>query len=112
MRASLFLIVLGIVAVAVVTFLLLRNSRSGRTQTFHPAEFQPGPIRHQQLSEVLNARIRKFEPIFTEGYPRSHEEWLDGFKRDANSEQEIAHWGSYRYCISKFHGETDADPRC
>jgi hypothetical protein len=87
-----FHIVLGIAVIAVVGFLLLRQSGASRTQSVRPSDLQLGPLRHATLSAEMDARIRRFEPIFAEVYPRSHEEWLDGFKRDLHPEPEVAIW--------------------
>jgi hypothetical protein len=90
MRMTPFHIGLVIVAIAAVAYLLLRQSGTARTQSVRPSDIQLGPIRHQNLSDALEARIRKFEPVFAEVYPRTHEGWLDGFQRDADPEPEIA----------------------
>ena len=87
-----FHITVAVVVVAALAFFLLRRSGVPRTQSVHTFDFKPGPIRHQKLSEALEARIRKFEPTFAEVYPRTHEEWLDGFQRDLDPEPEVAIW--------------------
>src|SRR5689334_9700006 len=87
-----FHIVLGIAVIVVVGLLLLRQSGAPRTQSVRPSELQAGPVRHATLSAEMDARIRRFEPIFAEVYPRSHEELLDGFKRDLDPEPEVAIW--------------------
>jgi hypothetical protein len=92
MRMSPFQIALVIAVVATAAFLLLRKSTAPRSQTVRPSDIQLGPVRHEKLSDAHVARIRKFEPIFAEVYPRTHEGWLDGFQRDVNPEPEVAIW--------------------
>jgi hypothetical protein len=64
--------------------------------------YQTGPIRHRELPAALIERIRKFEKTFAEIYPVTHEEWLDGFKRDANPEREIALWEHIASAYAQF----------
>lgn len=90
MRMFPFYLGIILMAVAVAVFIALR--RSPPSQSERPAKLQQGPIRHQKLSNELDARIRKFEPTFAEVYSRTHEEWLDGFQRDDNPESEVAIW--------------------
>jgi hypothetical protein len=92
MRISPLHIGIGIVAIAVIGILIWRQFATSRPQAVRASDVQPGPIRHLQLPADLEARIRGFEPIFAEVYPKSHEEWLDGFMRDLNPEAEIAIW--------------------
>ena len=53
------------------------------------AAIVPGPILHKSLSPDLEERIRKLEPVLAEVYPISHQEWLEGFQRDLNPEEEV-----------------------
>ena len=92
MRISPLQIGIGIVAIAVLGSLLWRQFTPPGPQAVRLADLQPGPIRHVKLDADLEARIRNFEPIFAEVYPKSHEEWLDGVMRDLNPEPEIAIW--------------------
>ena len=54
------------------------------------------------MRDALVERVRRLEPVFWEVYPRSHEEWLDGFKRDADPEPEIAMWEQMGAAYSRF----------
>lgn len=92
MRMSPLHTALVILVIVAAVFLLLRRSEVPHTQSVRPSDLQPGPIRHAQLSEAMEARIRKFEPVFVEVYPRTHQEWLDGFQRDIDPEAEVAIW--------------------
>lgn len=93
-RVSLFQIIFVGAVVAAVAFFLLWRSPARRSQSVRPSDIRLGPIRHQKLSDALEARVRKLEPIFAEVYPRTHEGWLDGFQRDVEPEPEIAIWES------------------
>lgn len=61
-----------------------------------------GPIRHKTLPDDLDARIRKFSAVFAEVYPCSHEEWVDGFQRDKNPENEVVIWEHMASAYSRF----------
>jgi hypothetical protein len=105
MRISPLLILFGIaviVAMIAAGVVLLRQTRAPGTMSVRTADIQPGPLRHATLSAELDERIRHFEPIFAEVYPRSHEEWLDGFKRDQNPESEVAIWEAIAAAFQKF----------
>jgi hypothetical protein len=65
-------------------------------------DIHPGPIRHADLSKDLDARIRKFETVFSEVYPITHKEWLEGFQRDTVPENEVAIWEHIASAYSKF----------
>ncbi len=54
---------------------------------------KPGSeIRHPPFDEGARAYIRRIQEAFAEQHPLSFEEWEDGFRRDANPEEEIAIW--------------------
>jgi len=72
-------------------------------------DIQPGPIRHDQISDELDARIRRFAAVFAEVYPITHKEWLDGFQRDVVPENEVAIWEQMASAYSKFLAATDVD---
>jgi hypothetical protein len=65
-------------------------------------DFAYRPIRHQKLPPDLEERIRKFEPVFEEVYPKSHEEWLEGFKCDINPQSEVRLWEAMAYAYQTF----------
>lgn len=72
-------------------------------------EIQFGPIRHSELPPTLIDRIRLLEKVFAEVYPITHEEWLDGFQRDQNPENEVAIWEDMATAYTKFTSENDLD---
>ena len=47
---------------------------------------------HESLPDHLIERIRSFKDTFTEFYPATFEEWVDGFCEDMDPEREIAIW--------------------
>ena len=51
-----------------------------------------GPIRYEQLSLSLTARINYLQQALDEAYPQPIEKWLDEFQRDANPESEVVWW--------------------
>lgn len=78
-------------------------------ESLKASDIQPGPIRHERISEELDARIRKFGAVFAEVYPITHKEWLDGFQRDAVPENEVVIWEQMASAYSKFLESTDVD---
>ena len=72
---------------------------------------QQGPVRHSKISDDLDARIRNFSAVFTEVYSLTHEEWLDGFKRDLNPENEVEIWEDMATAYSKFLKIHDVGPK-
>jgi hypothetical protein len=69
------------------------------------SDIKPGNVIHKQLSPELEERIRKLQSTFAEVFERTHEEWLDGFRRDLNPEAEIKLWeamaSAYRSLLGK-----------
>ena len=53
---------------------------------------QMGAVKHQSLDSSLTADIEIVMAALAEVYPLTREEWVDGFKRDLNPEQEVAIW--------------------
>jgi hypothetical protein len=102
MRMTPIQIGLLIVVLVGVAWTVLRRSGLSRTESIRPSNIHLGPIRHQKLPQALEARIRKFEPVFAEVYPRTHDEWLDGFQRDADPEPEVAIWESMASAYQNF----------
>ncbi|HEX9047950.1 MAG TPA: hypothetical protein VF988_13080 [Verrucomicrobiae bacterium] len=95
-----FYIILVIAALAAIGVLFLR--KPAEPQPMRPTDLQPGPIQHESLPDTLVARIRKLEPVFAEVYPQTHEQWLDGFQRDADPESEVAIWESMAAAYQNF----------
>jgi hypothetical protein len=53
---------------------------------------EPDPQLHAALPAELEARIRKFGPVFAEIFSKSDAEWVEGFKHDLHPESEVANW--------------------
>lgn len=71
-----------------------------------PNTIQPGPIRHDTLSDEQMARILALQAVFVELDRYSVEQWVDDFKRDADPDKELRVWErmakAYRsYCDGK-----------
>jgi hypothetical protein len=64
-----------------------------QTKQFVEQVVEHGPIIHSPLSDKLRERIKTeiMEPLL-EVYPKTLDEWDDGFRRDQNAEREIAVW--------------------
>ena len=105
MRMNPFSIVVFIVIIAVVAYALMHESGAFRPPPVGVEDIQQGPIRHSQLPDAQVERIRKMEPIFAEVYPRSHEEWLDGFQRDLDPEPEIVIWEAMAAAYQGYTGK-------
>jgi hypothetical protein len=69
-----------------------RGSNSDEVETVRLSKLQPGPIRHEQLSDEQLRRIRKIHQTFQEVYPISLEKTIENFKRDLDPEPEIVIW--------------------
>jgi hypothetical protein len=100
-----FQIGLVLIVIAVVTYFLLRQSGVIRARSVQRSHIKLSPIRHQKLSDSLDARIRVLEPVFAEVYPLTHEAWLDGFQRDAHPEREIALWETMAAAYQSYTGK-------
>jgi hypothetical protein len=84
------------------TFALPRTTRASGTEPDRPLAIEFGPIRHEKLPDEVEARIRKFENTFAEVYPRTREEWLEGFQRDVDPEPEVAIWEKMASAFQSF----------
>jgi len=71
------------------------------------SQLKRGPIRHEQLSMSLTARINYLCQSLDEVYPQSIEKWLDEFRRDANPESEVMWWESLTRCYLAYAEEKD-----
>jgi hypothetical protein len=61
-------------------------------QRIDPTKLKRGSIRHEVLPLSLVARINYLCSALHEVHPMSIEEWLDGFRWDANPESEVRWW--------------------
>jgi hypothetical protein len=53
---------------------------------------KPSPIRHPPFPEEVRDLLRELAETFHDVYPRSVDEWEEGFRRDADPNEEIAFW--------------------
>ena len=102
MNTQLIIILLAVIAVITALWLVFRRSGVSRTLQIDPSMLEIGPIRHDTLSESLIARIHELQPVFAEVYPRTMEEWIDGFKHDLRPEREVAIWEAMASAYSSF----------
>lgn len=49
-----------------------------------------GPLRHDGLTAEQIQRVARLREVLAEAYPMTLEGWIDGFRRDAHPESEIA----------------------
>jgi hypothetical protein len=63
----------------------------------------PGQLKHPHFGEDVRAVLADLQDTFRDVYPRTLEEWEDGFRRDDHPEWEIAVWlhmgRAYRHFI-------------
>lgn len=117
MSQTQIIIAITVVLIGAAVIILQYRARASKQSPYEAAkesmEYQVGPIRHPELPAALMKRIRRLEEIFVEIYPATHEEWLDGFKRDANPEREIAIWEYMASAYTQFlnTGNFDTDTR-
>jgi hypothetical protein len=56
------------------------------------AQLKQGPFRHPPFENAERAAIQSLVTDLAEVYPRSYEQWEDGFRRDQTPAREIAGW--------------------
>jgi len=66
------------------------------------SEINTTPLFHRQISTELEERIRKFEPVFAELYPKTHSEWLEGFQAELDPENEVRIWEAMTCAYQSF----------
>src|SRR4051794_24703672 len=71
-------------------------------ETRKVVELKPAPMRHEALPPSLVARIESLHSTLDEVYPQSMAEWLDGFQRDTNPEQEVLWWENLAACYLEY----------
>ena len=64
----------------------------------NPKDLKPGPIRRTQLSPELVVRLDAVRAALAEVFTMTEAEWLDGFQRDANPENEMLWWERVAGC--------------
>jgi hypothetical protein len=115
MSQTRIIIAIAIVLIVVAAIILLRAkpTKSPYELAKESSPYQPGPIRHSELPPALIERIHRLEETFAEVYPLTHEEWLDGFKRDLDPENEITIWENIAFAYTQFlnSGDFGADAR-
>ena len=62
------------------------------------SQLKRSPIRHEELSLSLTARINYLQQALEEVYSQPIEKWLDEFQRDANPESEVVWWERLTRC--------------
>ena len=58
----------------------------------HIDHMEAGPILHETLPLPLVERIAAIAAALAEVYPQSEEEWIDGFRRETDPEEEVQLW--------------------
>lgn len=81
-------------------------NNQGKVEWVDAKSIQPGPVQRESLSDEQMERIRALQATFAEVDPSSLEKWADGFKRDADPDNELQIWehiaNVYReYCRGK-----------
>ena len=109
MNQTKIIIAIAIVLIVIVAIILLRPklTKSPYESAKESSPYQSGPIRHSELPPALIERIHRLEEIFAEVYPLTHEEWLDGFKRDRDPENEITIWENIASAYTQFLNSGD-----
>ena len=69
-----------------------------------PQDLQPGPIRHDALTEQQVTRLRRVRAALAEVDNQPFEKWLDEFRRDAHPDREIAIYEAITGAYKKFCG--------
>lgn len=57
-----------------------------------PEQIQPGPIRHESLTDEQLTRLGKVYDVFAQVDGQPIKVWIDNFKRDIDPDQELAIW--------------------
>jgi hypothetical protein len=74
-----------------------------------PKALQPGPIRHESLTDEQMARVRKLVDALREVDHSPLEKWVDDFKRDLNPDNEIEIWEAIAKAYASFTGSRSLD---
>ena len=102
------LVAIAILVVLAISVLFIIRLRSPYEQTKTRLRgVEPGPIRHQQLPKDLVDRIMVIRDAVSEVYSVTDEEWLDGFQRDLNPENEVLIWESISDAYTRFTSGRD-----
>jgi hypothetical protein len=59
-------------------------------------------FRHPPLDAGLKKLMRDFSKLFRDVYPRTSEQWEDGFRRDTHPEREIEIWANIGGAFNHF----------
>ena len=98
MRRSLILLT----ALVLTTQFVPRFGAAQQPEMIDPANIDPGPIRHAELPPDLLKRATALESVFADVFPMTHEKWIEGFRRDAHPEREIAIWEQIAAAYTRF----------
>jgi hypothetical protein len=71
------------------------------------SQLKRGPIRHEDLSLSLTARINYLQQALEEVYSQPIEKWLDEFQRDTNPESEVMWWERLTRCYLSYKEPKD-----
>jgi hypothetical protein len=74
------------------------------------AQGLPGQLKHPHFGEDVRALLADLQDTFRDVYPRTLEEWEDGFRRDDHPEWEIAVWLHMARAYRHFLGECPQPP--
>jgi hypothetical protein len=69
-----------------------------------------GELRHPPLPEPARAAMGRLRETFADVYPRTPEEWEDGFRQDLNMRDQIASWLFMQDMFLHFTAGRDLDP--
>jgi len=88
-------ILMGIILSSLLVFLGFgctkqAENQQPRIERVNPADLKPNAIQHEQLTEEQLRRTKKLHETFAEVDKSSLETWIDNFKRDMNTDKEIA----------------------
>jgi hypothetical protein len=74
-----------------------------------PSSVSKGEVRHDEFPDSYYQYFERIIICFKGVYDLSLEEWVDGFKRDANPDQEIAIWVFFGERFAKIIDEENLD---
>jgi hypothetical protein len=83
----------------------------GRVEWVDPKTIQPGPIRHEKLSEKQMERIRTLQATFVEVDGHPLDKWVDDFKRDQDPDREIRIWERMAKAYRSYCGKHSCPPK-
>ena len=70
-----------------------------------PIRLVPGPIRHENLTDLQISRIKILQKTFEQVDPTPLEKWLEDFKRDLRPDREIEIWEAMAQTYIEFESK-------